>query len=661
MTRTKGSKVFWAFDTEYVACGLKVEDDVCNFGFANNLGESHVFHAPKAVRDFIDRKRFRKLFVWSLKPEFGSLAAWSLLGVHFNKNPLLAVNTESPQVQRFKIERSNGKTTQVYDIQPFFKNMRWKGSRLVFLANMAQYLADFYEDPSLHKPEMPVEWFGKRKPKTVEEWALLDERVRQDALVTAKAVEFLETRLIRTLIPEPRLTRYKSWGSVAREYFDFPKLHASMGKDVCLPNSHLLIHEHTFAGRSECFSIGALPPVYYLDVASLYPLCMIATNALRIRDVEFMSDKELDAISKPTDFEPFAWLYGVFESQDGLWGLPLRSGERNYYTTGTVVGLYNTLDLQASKANIKQIFWGLKPEFDASRETHERYAELTMKKLEKNFKDDVEKNAIKEVVNATHGSLGQYHPKPSIRSNFPAYSVVLSMSRLVMCRIFDLVNQPVFYMDTDSVFVEKTVEGKMFDLADLDQKISLPVLLERKGFGERPLVFRSKHYYLDPNNFGFHAIHIDLEDWLRIVHTLPEYETVQRQIRGTFLTRASKAKQLQIGRWYETQVEMDLERLEEMFYADNKRVRDRYDSYGLCREGRFLESRAWTSTEFYRHLQKGEIEDTLMRLPSRKRIDRRFLKVWLKEIADKPQDISLSVVTLREADPYWLYVFDETE
>jgi len=125
MTRRR-SKTYWAFDTEFIACGLKLSDDVCNFGFANNLGESRVFHTPREVRDFIDKKRFRKLFCWSLRPEFGSLASWALLGIRFNQNPLLAVNTESPQIQRFKIERANGKTTWIYDIQSYFKNMRWR-------------------------------------------------------------------------------------------------------------------------------------------------------------------------------------------------------------------------------------------------------------------------------------------------------------------------------------------------------------------------------------------------------------------------------------------------------------------------------------------------------------------------------------------------------
>jgi hypothetical protein len=401
-----------------------------------------------------------------------------------------------------------------------------------------------------------------------------------------------------------------------------------------------------------------------MDVASLYPISMIAKDALRIKDVELMSDQELNAISKPTDFKPYAWLYGIFESHNDLWGLPVRSGERNYYVAGTVVGLYNTLDLQASKAEIKQIFWGLKPEFTDSREMHERYADLTLKKLEKRFKDEIEKNAIKEVVNSTHGSLGLHHPRPSIRSNFPAYSAALSMSRLIMSRIFDKAPKPIHYMDTDSLFVEsKTVEGKLFELTDLEQKITVPVVLEEKGHGERPLVFRSKHYYLDENNFGFHAIPIELEDWLKLVQAnpLPTDATVKRQIRGTFLTRSSKAKELQIGRWYVLEQELNLNRLETLFHADDKRFRETQDSYTLCREKQSIGSRPWTAKEFYTQLQRRDLEDLFMGLPEGKRADREFLKTWLKDYAKRKQDVALSVEYLTRRPPIWIDLFDESE
>jgi len=92
-----------------------------------------------------------------------------------------------------------------------------------------------------------------------------------------------------------------------------------------------------------------------------------------------------------------------------------------------------------------------------------------------------------------------------------------------------------------------------------------------------------------------------------------------------------------------------------------KRSRKTYDSCGLCRKGRFIDLRAWTSSKFYRHLQKREIEDTLMGLPSRERIDGELLKVWLENYANELQDIRLSVSPPLRTDLFWLFVFDETE
>lgn len=199
--------------------------------------------------------------------------------------------------------------------------------------------------------------------------------------------------------------------------------------------------------------------------------------------------------------------------------------------------------------------------------------------------------------------------------------------------------------------------------SDLDQKIMVPVVLEEKRHGEQPRLFRSKHYYLDENNFGFRAIPIELDDWLKIVqrNPLPTYANVKRRIRGTFLTRSSKANQLQIGRWYEIEQDLNLRRLETLFHADDKRLRETEDSYTLCRENRHAESRSWTSLEFYRQIQKREIENTFTGLPEGKKVDREFLKTWLKDYAKRRQVVQLSVEYMTRPYPVWIDLFDETD
>lgn len=522
--------------------------------------------------------------------------------------------------------------------------------RLAPLANVAKFLSEFYGDPSIYKPESPellAMFEEQRAPRTQREWDLLHERVMQDAYVTAGAAEYLQEELMRHLMPKPNLYRYRSWGGVARKVFKFPKTNIHMRKDVFVQNAHLLIRDSSFAGRSECFSTGAVPPCFYMDVSSLYPLCVTSTNALMIKDVEWMTDEELDAIRKPSDVYPYAWLAGTFETRgpDDLWGLPMRSGERNYYVTGRVTGFYNSLDLQASHAEIiGDLDLGLKPVFRREREMHEKYANYLLKKLKKGFRSEVERTAAKEVLNASYGSLGMTHPRPSIRSNFPAYSVVLAQSRWLMSKIFDMAPKPIHYMDTDSIFVErKTLQGKIMDLTDLEGRISLPLILEEKGFGETPKIFRSKHYYLNEDNYGFHAVVIDLDDWKRIVTTLPTADVVRRQIRGTLLTRSKRAKELQIGRWFTVHLSVTLDRLRTIFHADDKRCRESYDSYDLVRQGKWIPSRSWTKKEFTRHIQKEELKDTFTGLPSGIHRNRLFLRKWLKEYAREDQGIKCSI------------------
>ena len=457
-----------------------------------------------------------------------------------------------------------------------------------------------------------------------------------------------------SVLPNAKVYRFRSWGGVARKVFDFPKMNIHMGKDVFCQRGHLLIRDNSFAGRSECFSTGAIPPVHYLDVASLFPLCVTSTDALRIEDVEWMEDKELDAISKPEDVSPYAWIYGTFQSDDDSWGLPMRTSERNYYVTGTTTGLYNTLDLIACRGKIVgTVQWGLKPKFRHERGMHEKYAAYLMKKLERKFDSDVERQASKDVLNASYGSLGLTHPKPSIRSNFPAYSVVLAQSRYFMSKIFDSAPKPIHYMDTDSIFVERKKEGKIMDVTDLDEKINLPLLLEEKAHSEHPYIFRSKHYWLTENDYGRHAVVIDHDDWKRIIRTLPDQTTVKRQIRGTLMTRSKRAQEMQIGRWMDVLLSVSLDKLETMFHADDKRKRETYDSYDLVRSGKWIPSTAWTITEFHRKLQKESIIDTFQGLPSGMQKHRLYLREWLKHYArDKQEEIKCCILELPDLEQY---------
>ncbi len=586
--------------------------------------------------------------MWTLRPEFGTFACWKLLGVD---DPIKAVDLGSGQIQRFVIHREKGKTV-VLDIQPFFKPLRWtlKGAdaptRLGKLENAAKLLADYYDDPSLVKVQPPPTTFGKefgqRKPRTPEEWAWYDERVRQDARLTSKAAEFLFTVLLPKFVKNPKTKQFYSWGTIARRALEFPQVNVRMGRRVIVKDLHLLIHESAeFAGRNEAFSVGALPPSYYLDVKSLYPVSIVASDALRIIDVEPMTRRELGVISEPSDADPYAWLSGSFSSANDMWGLPARTQERNYYVTGELTGLFHTYDLEAAKAEIRHLHFGLKPVFTDDRALHDRYAKLTTQRVEGSITDVVERMATKEVLNASLGSLGMSRPQPSTRSNFPSYSTGLAASHLIMSRILDMLPKPIHYMDTDSAFIATKRTGTMFQLTDQTGEWTVPVILDEKGYGEHPLIFRSKHYYLNPDEFAIHALQFEIKDWLRIVQTLPTETVVTRQIRGTIRTRSRKASECQFGRWYYESLERRLHELIATFQADEKRIRETYDSYGLARQGRWIPSRALTSAEFYE--KKIGITAGTMTAATTGKTDRHytvdFVERWLREHAKSAQTI----------------------
>jgi hypothetical protein len=630
-------KLFRAIDSEYLAAGKKDEPHVINVGVWDGK-TAYAFHNPDDFLVWLNKARPVTIFAWVARAEFGSLEAWNVLGFDV---PSAALDLEAERVQRFKIQRDGGKTTTVLDVQPFFKSLK-RGR----LEKTAEMLSEYYHDSSLVKvyptpKTIDKASFGIRMPETEEEWAWYDARVKQDARLTAKAAEFLYTELVPKFIPEPTPQTYYSWGTIARRFFRFPQISPRIGRHVAVKDLHLRIREEgTYAGRSETFSTGAIPPSYYLDVTSLYPVAAVTTDAYRLIDVAPMSRGELAVIGKPEDVHPYGWLRGAFLTTNDLWGLPIRNKERNYYVAGEVAGLYHTLDLIAAGAKIVRLDYGLKPIFTEDADLHHRYANLTLRRIEGSISDPIERMGTKEILNSSTGAVGMFKPQPSVTTNFPAYSTIVAQGHLIMSNVMTMLEPPIHYMDTDSAYTQSKREGHMFDLSDLAGEWSMPVLLDSKGYGEHPLLFRSKHYWLDADNYGTHAVTFEFDDWKEIVRTLPETARVHRQVRGTFRTRSAKAKELEIGRWYHEETVWSLEDLIRAFRSDTKRIRTSYDAYTLAREGRWIGSRSLTPAEFY-ELTVAE-EDENMTAPNRPyepTYTVEFMKKWIHEYAQSKQDI----------------------
>ena len=599
--------VFWGIDTEFLASGKTDQDDVHSIQISDGHIQYYFFRQQDQLEQWFRKHKPKIMFTWTVRPEFGSLKAWDLIGTRPYDDKL-------ERVQRFYITwhgRYGGKhRCLVYDIQPYFKELRYKNRGLGSLEAIGEFLSDFYGE-DLRKLEHPFgNEFGLRAPQSRSEWQTMKTYGIRDAQICARAAQWFQTEILDKYVPGVNIRRLYSFGTLAKHYFDFPKLNPKMGRRVFIKRSHQHIHENTFAGRNEALWTGYLPDIFYNDISSLYPVVTSWLNALCIADVAPLSQSELEQIEKVNDFEsatgaPFGWLEGCFSSNNDAWGLPVRGTNRNYYVVGSVPhALYHTYDLLASHAEIHNLTGGYKPVF-VDNEEQDKYVELTMKKLLGKYETVPEKYCIKGVLNSSTGKLGQCEP-PAMTSNFPSYSSIVAGSHYIVSIIFDMLNEPVYYTDTDSFFTNHKIERVMFSLTSIDGEWTIPVKVDVKGESDEygTMIFRSKHYYQNPNVFAVQGWKCFIDDWFKIIYELPDGMTLRRQIARTFRTRDQQAQDLRIGRWKVIKENYDMDRLERLFKADDKRIRPDYNSYQMCQQKKAFRSRAWTWQELNLYRQQ---------------------------------------------------------
>lgn len=601
----------WALDSEFPS-DAKPTDPVHSIQLWNAITGEHFFfcenaeysdkingkHGKQALHDFFLKTKSKVIYTWIGEAEFGSLKAWELIGINPYDKRLETIN-------RFKIEwlgKQKGKHhTLCIDIEPFYKQMAYKHQFLRTLKKTGEFLSDFYKK-DLHKLEHPLDKdFGLRTPKTQKEWQQFRKYSMRDAEITAMASYWLQTEILDKYIPHQPLNKMWSWGTIAKHYFNFIPIGFKMGNQTFIPALHELIHKCTYAGRSEAFTTGYIGKTFYSDIASLYPCATSWTNALEITDVEPLTKHEIRQIRSGTPFQqatgtPYGWLRGDWKSKNDFWGIPIRGATHNYYITGIVKNtLYSTFDLEASKCEMLNVTSGLKPTFKQNPE-QQKYIDLTFKKLEGEYATEPEKHAIKGILNSTTGKLGASHPL-SIYSNFPAYNIIVSAGHYIMSKCFDTTPKPIYYMDTDSLFTPTPINKTLFTLNNEKYGIDIPITAEVKAEGSETIIFRSKNYWQNPNSYAFHGWQAYAQDWHRIIQTLPQATTVQRQIKRTYRTRNKKALQLQIGRWKTDETKYNVQKLAELFKGDNKRKRQNYNSYTLAQQKKTSQSKAWTTKE----------------------------------------------------------------
>jgi hypothetical protein len=525
--------------------------------FSDGNGDSHFIENPEDLKRFLHNRRntLTEIFGFNMLCDLGALKEWLPSGsvevTHYRGKLIGKIRYGSTSVKAF-------------DTMPLLLNFG--------LRRLAD-VGDVVKVPKLDKPH----FLGLRKWESPAEYNEFKEYALTDAVITARATRWL----IEENAFDPRV--HTSAGSLAAEFFAFPKRHTRIKNKIQMPPIERTIAQSTAAGRSEMFVTGYTPFAYYNDVKSLYPCSIFATHALTINGVQPCKPEDLN-IDSDFNNPDFGWVVGTFETQNEMWGLPIQAKQVTY-VIGKVTGMFHTFDVAAAKAKVLHIAKAYKPTFDPSRkEAQKRFDSMLLDRVEGKLSER-EARYSKAVLNSTYGKLGQSHPE-ALTTNYPAFTTILAHSHLIMSTLFDKCPAPILGMDTDSIFSAKDMTGKHGELTD--GELSLPIIMEVKGKGELAS-FRAKTYMMREQGkpirvYGRHAWHYFIEDYFRLWDS-PDFPFLTRiDIKHTLKTKQKAALKLPLGFWANRPVSLTLEKVSELLQADLKRDRLSYDSFSLFQQ-----------------------------------------------------------------------------
>jgi hypothetical protein len=631
---------FWGIDSEGLGAGLDVgTDDLHSIQVCSSAGEK-TGRAFKSKQEFLawyngltSAQRPKMFHAFTLTYEFGSLAAWELLGASNARGKFPWQNWLEEPKNLFWIQPVQ-KKFPVYDVRCLFGTLAKDKQQPSSLRSLGDYLSKFYS-VDCQKLSHPLgDDFGLRGP-TETEWPEFAKYGIRDAYICALAGKWLHDIVVKGWLKGAvPLESLFSWGTVAKFYLDLPKVGHVRYRDkdgaaVVGYDSewfYRIQREACTAGRSDAFVTGLCGKLFYNDVSSLYPISAIHTQCFLIRDIqEWQGDKTrlLGPMTAEKFYEvtdhPYGWIQGDFSTQDDLWGLPIRRRDQNWFVTGDNFRsfLYHTLELEAANAQVEHVSHVLLPVFvDLTDltffkhvESMRRYEALTTTKLEGQFSSPVEKECIKATVNSGTGILGQSRPRIVETTNPLAYSTLLGESHLIMSQIYhkyDSPAHPIAYGDTDSFFWDQPVEATIGFLEpyptlpfQIDKPLPLTISVKGTSRLEGCVIFRGKLYYQSETGQAFSGWKPEPRSFREIVENQLQECEVVRQTTRKWRTRDKSVTHLRVGRWWLQKERWDLSKIKRIFRADDKRCRVSRDSYQLFIDGQSQTSRAWTLEESY--------------------------------------------------------------
>jgi len=543
------------FDSEFLPTGTTGDPaSVHSIQFSDGYNDNHFIENPEDLKRFLHNRRntLTEMFGFNMLCDLGALKEWLPSG---------SVEVVPYRGKLIGKIRYGSTRVKAYDTMPLLVNF---GLRRLADAGDVVHVAKLEKPPFL----------GLRKWQNPTEYEAFKEYALTDAIITSRATRWL----IEENGCDPRV--HASAGSLAAEYFSFPKRHTRFQGRIQMPPIARAIAQSTAAGRSEMFVTGYTPHAVYNDVKSLYPCSIFATHALTINGVQPCNPEDL-TIDSDLNNPAFGWLVGTFETYNTLWGLPIQAKQVTY-VIGKVTGMFHTFDLSAAKAKTLHAAKAYKPTFDPTRKpVQDRFDSMLLDRVEGKL-GDREARYSKAVLNSTYGKLGQSHPE-ALTTNYPAFSTILAHSHLIMSTLFDRCPTPILGMDTDSIFSATDMSGTHGELTD--GELSLPLNMEVKGKGELAS-FRAKPYMLHEEGkpirvYGRHAWHYFIEDYFRLWEN-PDFPFLTRiDIKHTLKTRQKAALKLPLGFWSEKPVELTRDKVSKLLQADAKRNRITFDSFSL--------------------------------------------------------------------------------
>ena len=671
MARLKRVPVCWGIDSEGLASGTEMQSDdihivtVCP---GNDESRGKAFKSGTDFRKWYNslnsHARPKRFYSFTLPYEYGTMLGWELLNINEPHQPW----TDQP-LNLFYINPLN--TTQgkipVIDTRAYFGQILQDKRSSANLKALGEEMSHHYGIDA-HKYDNPMEEaFGLRKP-TPEELRLLVRYGIRDAYIAALAGRWIEENILNGWLAgkDVDIEDLISWGTIAKQYLDLPTLAEyrytnpeTRRRVLGFKNAwnYQIMNHAIFAGRSEAFWTGNIGQVYYCDVSSLYPCSIVQSQAMRIKAIEKIPPDHWDRLFGKVTWrrfyeaigKPYGWIKGTFRTSDDLWGLPTRCARDEdedenglvIYATGTVHGLYHTLDLEASNAEVLQVEYAMTPVFDDNADSKfntsaDLYEKLLYSRLYTKL-DPIEETCLKFTLNAASGKEGEHHHGISTSTNPPAYSTLLAQSHLIMSRIMHTYHRPpdnpIYYTDTDSIFVHDRVEGTIGYLEPYPnlpyheiEKLPLKIKVKGTTRPEGCVIFRNKMYYQSAEDIGRGLKYSqarggwkgDPKDYVNIVENKLTTATVHTQVTRKWKTRDKKAAILKTGRWYTMKEQWNLPKIKRIFRADYKRNRTPtgkdpsradYDSYQLHLDDEMRPSQAW------RYDQVLDLQETLPERP----------------------------------------------